>query len=60
MKDKLTIELSRDEFELLLLALGIAAGSAAASPALFKDLLRLANAVNRNNPAWRPYEVPAE
>lgn len=57
MTETIKIELSRTEFDLLLLALGLAAGTVK-DHKLFNNLLRLANAVNKNNPAWTPYEVP--
>jgi hypothetical protein len=56
-----TIELSDEEFEALVLALGTAAGAAGpADRPWFWALIKLANAVNRSNPRWTPYEIPKE
>ena len=55
------IELTRGEFELLLLALWMAVGTAIRSenPGLAQRLLHLADRVNANNPNWLPYELEA-
>lgn len=55
-----TIELSRDEKDTLMLALGTATNVALLQrdKHLFFQFLRLANAVNRKNPDWRPYGIP--
>jgi hypothetical protein len=55
----MTIELTEDEFQLLILAIGMAIGSDAClyRPNRYR-LFALANAVNRNNPKWIPYEIP--
>jgi hypothetical protein len=58
----LNLQLTREEFDALILVLGIATGQA------FKTgmkkhaymLLSLANAVNKDNPNWRPYDIPPE
>jgi hypothetical protein len=57
-----TIHLSPAEFEGLLLLMGYAVGAAnrEGDQRLFRFFLRLTNAVNRGNPGWIPYEVPAE
>jgi hypothetical protein len=55
------IDLSEDEFEVLILALGYAAGAASkdnVNPSLVDSFIRVANAVNRNNPRWTNYEIP--
>jgi hypothetical protein len=54
--------LSREDFETLLLALGIATGTC------FRDgndklgyrIILLTNTINQNNPDWTPYDVPAD
>lgn len=58
----MTIELTQDEFESLLIALGVAVGTFMKQKdwAEVHRLMRLANAINRNNPNWTPYEVPEE
>jgi hypothetical protein len=58
----MTIDLSQEDFELLLLALGIATGFVRKEPEGLGTLttnrmLRLANQVNKNNPNWTPYRV---
>lgn len=50
-------ELSREDFELLLLALGIATG-ACREPRLANRLIQLADTINKGNPNWTPYGVP--
>lgn len=57
-----TFELTDDEGDLLTLALGMATGIAAGDKNLnlVRSLLRLANAVHRNNPDWTPYEIPKQ
>lgn len=52
------IDLNEEDSQLLILALGLAAGQASGNnPKLFRALVRLANTVNANNPAWTPYDV---
>jgi hypothetical protein len=53
----MNFQLSQEEFDLLLLALGIAIGTCYkdGNRALAHDILRLANAVNKDNPHWKPY-----
>jgi hypothetical protein len=57
-----TVQLSEDEYEGLLLMMGYAAGAAEreGDKRLSRCFLRLANAVNRDNPSWTPYEVPPD
>lgn len=52
-------ELDHDQYQLLLLAMGMAAGCARRddNTKLFTDLIRLANVMFANDPAYRPYEV---
>lgn len=54
------IALTREEYETLLLAVGYATGAALRDNdrKLMRAFLLLANAVNRDNPNWKPYEVP--
>lgn len=56
----MTIELTDDEFDTLLLMCGYAAGAASNHDdrRLANGFLRIANAINRNNPQWIPYEIP--
>lgn len=49
------IELTQQEYEQLLILLGYVAG--AGEPYIKNMALSVANAINRNNPAWRKYEV---
>lgn len=51
------IALSEDDFGLLMLALGIAAGSSKDNPALCKSVIKLANTINKDNPNWTPYKM---
>lgn len=55
----MTIELTDDEFENLILMCGYAAGVALKSGdrRQLESFLRTVNAVNRDNPRWIPYEV---
>jgi hypothetical protein len=57
-----TFTLTRDQYDQLLIALGMAAGTAHSqnNKHLFMSLLRLANEINKNNPNWQPYDVPPE
>lgn len=54
------IELDRADFEMLMLALGFAAGAAhkADDMKLFWEFIKLANAINKDNPNFRPYAIP--
>jgi hypothetical protein len=60
--DRVRIELSREQFYRLLLALASSTGEARlrGDTVRFRRLLRLANAVNEGNPAWKPYEIPGD
>jgi hypothetical protein len=53
-------ELTHEEHQMLLLALGMAAGVASrdGNTLLFNRLIALANTVNKGNTEWTPYEVP--
>jgi hypothetical protein len=56
----IVIELTQDEFENLLVALGVATHSFMRQHDEQGTcrVMRLANAVNRNNPNWTPLQVP--
>jgi hypothetical protein len=56
------IALNRADFESLLLALGVAAGASFrdGQKTLAERFIRLANTVNKDNPAWTPYQTGAE
>lgn len=62
MDVEIHIELTRDEFELLLIALGYATSRAIQEHdhGQMVRFLRLANSVNKNNPSWKAYEIPEE
>lgn len=53
------IRLSESEFTTLLLMMGYATGAASkeSDKGLGLSFLRIANAVNRDNPDWTPYEL---
>lgn len=55
-----TITLTRQEFESLLLVVGFAGGYALRdqNTSIFRLSVRCANAVNRDNPGYMPYDVP--
>jgi hypothetical protein len=57
--DDVTLVMPVDEFELLLMALGYAAGAAHRDhdQHLFWRWIKLANSINRGNPQYRPYEI---
>ena len=54
--DRVQFDISRDDFELLLLALGMATGSVQDTP-MRRLLFELANRINEGNPNWTPYEI---
>jgi hypothetical protein len=58
----LNLNLTREEFDTLILALGFATGSAfkQGMGKLSYSLLELANTINKDNPNWKPYEIPQE
>ena len=57
--DTVRIEISLDQFEMLLLTLGLATGAAYRNGYRNQahDVMRLANAINEGNSNWTPYEV---
>lgn len=62
MNGEYTFTLSRDDYDVLLIMLGYATGAASgrADKTLFRNFLRLTNEINKNNPDFRPYELPPE
>jgi hypothetical protein len=54
--------LSDDDYHMLLLALGYATGAAREQnrPCLARSFIRVANAITRDNPNWKPFEVADE
>jgi hypothetical protein len=57
-----TVQLSQDDFELLLLSTGIALGVCLRDgrKGLALRLTELANTINKNNPRWIPYDTTAD
>ena len=60
--ERVTLEMTRDDFDTLILALGYAAGAAHANPdlTLFWRWIAFANRLNATNPNFTPYEIPPE
>ncbi len=58
----ITLTCTRDDYDLLLIGLGIANGSAmhAGNRALSRTFFGLINRLNEGNPHFRPYEIPPE
>jgi hypothetical protein len=58
--ETVTLTMTRSDFAMLTLYLGIAGGSLdlAANPDAFYVFLALANRLNAGNPNWTPYEIP--
>jgi hypothetical protein len=56
--DKVVLELSRDDFLRLIMAIGLAGGAAKREglTEYFRTMIRLANTINQGNPGWTPYE----
>lgn len=56
------LEMSADEYALMLLMTGYAAGAAMAQgePNMFWRWIDLANRMNTGNPEFLPYEIPRE
>ncbi|HEX4545731.1 MAG TPA: hypothetical protein VH110_05185 [Candidatus Acidoferrum sp.] len=56
---RVTVEMSRDDWEQLTRMLGYAAGAAQADNQwLFWQFIVFTNQLNRTNPHFRPYEIP--
>jgi len=60
MSSDVTITLTRDEFQSLLIMAGVAMGASIklGDARLMVSFLKLANAINRDNPNWVHYEIP--
>lgn len=58
--DRVTIELTTEQYHTLLLQLGYAMGAASARGESTDPHLRLVNAINEGNPNWTPYAVEPE
>lgn len=62
--DRVTLEMSAADYQMMLLALGIAAGNAAkehgAGGRVMRDWIRLADRINEGHPEWTPYNVAPE
>lgn len=60
--NEITIKLDRNDYYMLLAMMGYATGAAHrdGNESLADSFVRLANAVNKDNPDWRPYAVPPE
>lgn len=56
-RGRVYIDLTETEFEMLILLMGQGAGNAMRANDDLRPWLRLANAINKGNPNWRPYEV---
>ena len=57
--DTITLEMSRGDYNHLLLALGMAAGLASDKPTFWK-WIEFTNRLNAGNPHFTPYEIPDE
>jgi hypothetical protein len=59
---RVTLELTRADFEQLTLLMGCALGAAMrdGNKATFYAWLAFANALNATNPRWTPFEIPPE
>ena len=60
--DRVTLEMTREDFDWLLIMLGMALRSAMrdGDKQRFYSWLRFANELNNNNPNFTPYEIPEE
>ena len=57
----MTIEVTDDEYNGLILCMGMLAGMLARDHEMrFYRVLELTNALNRTNPRWTPYEIPPD
>lgn len=57
--DRISLEMTRDDFEEILMMTGFAAG-AARDPTHFWMWMKLANRMNATNPRFVQYEIPKE
>lgn len=53
----ITLTLTRDDFEKVLIMLGLAAGSMISNPTQLEETLGLLNRLNDGNPNYTPYQV---
>jgi hypothetical protein len=60
--DRVTLEMDREDYNMLLLMLGYATGAASKehNQAKFWRLIDFVNRLNADNPNFRPYEIPEE
>ena len=56
--DEIVLQMTVEDYQRLLLMLGVAAASAVNSPT-FRVWIEFVNELNRTNPAFTPYEIPA-
>jgi hypothetical protein len=55
------LSMSREDYDALLIRLGLAAGVAATcDKALFAEHVKMLNRLNEGNPNYRPYQVEAK
>ena len=57
--DTVTLEMSRAEYSNLLIAIGIAAGSAT-DRQVFWGWMQFVNELNETNPQFTPYQIPED
>jgi hypothetical protein len=58
--DTITLEMSLDDYERLLIMLGTALGVCHNDRPLFWRWVDFANRLNTGNPGFQPYEIPEE
>jgi hypothetical protein len=60
--DRVTLEMSRDDFERLLFIMSSACGAALVQGdrKQFYSWLDFANKINTTNPRWTPFEIPSD
>ncbi len=55
--DEIVLRLTREQFQRLLLFLGMAGAGAHGDEKLFRAIFRLANQINEGNPNFTPYQL---
>jgi len=55
--DQVVLRLSRDDYQKLMITLGIAAGSLGPQSSVFLEIFGLTNRLNEGNPTYRPYRI---
>ncbi len=55
--EQVVLAVTLDDFQTLLLCLGIATGAMSGPNAFPRGLLALANRINAGNPNWTPYDL---